>query len=224
MFASGNTTFGDFPPSSSVTRFRFPTEAARIFLPTSVEPVKATLSMPGCSLIELPAPGPISGDDVHYAFGQTRFEQQITEEECRERRLLRRLQDHRVAACGRRRDLPRRHHDRRVPRGDRAQALELGELVGTLLDEVRPLSQQTRAVVRRRVCPRPLGERLASGLHRLVDVRLVAFRTLGEGLLVGRVDGLEGLSALGGDPLVADQQAVLVGLVEFFDGSVSRSP
>src|ERR1700691_2482385 len=49
---------GDLPPSSSDTRFRLPVEAARIILPTSVEPVKLTLSMSGCSVIELPAPGP----------------------------------------------------------------------------------------------------------------------------------------------------------------------
>ena len=58
MSASGKMMFGDLPPSSSETRFRLPAEALRISLPTSVEPVKATLSISGCSAIELPAPGP----------------------------------------------------------------------------------------------------------------------------------------------------------------------
>ena len=42
--ASGNTTTGFLPPSSRVTRFKFPIDAATIFLPTSVDPVKAILS------------------------------------------------------------------------------------------------------------------------------------------------------------------------------------
>src|SRR5580704_16488360 len=42
--ASANTTLGDLPPSSSETFLRLPAAAPTISLPTSVEPVNATLS------------------------------------------------------------------------------------------------------------------------------------------------------------------------------------
>ena len=46
--ASGSTTTGDLPPSSSDTRFSESVAALLIILPTSVEPVNAILSTPGC--------------------------------------------------------------------------------------------------------------------------------------------------------------------------------
>ncbi len=46
--ASSKTMNGDLPPSSSVSDLPEPAVASRIFRPTSVEPVKAILSMPGC--------------------------------------------------------------------------------------------------------------------------------------------------------------------------------
>ena len=45
--ASGRTIIGDFPPSSSETRLRVSVALLLMSLPTSVEPVKATLSTPG---------------------------------------------------------------------------------------------------------------------------------------------------------------------------------
>ena len=50
---------GDFPPSSSVTRFIVLAAPARIERPTAVEPVKAILSIPGCSTKAAPARGPL---------------------------------------------------------------------------------------------------------------------------------------------------------------------
>ena len=44
MSASGKIIVGDFPPSSSETFFKFPEAAFVIILPTSVDPVNATLS------------------------------------------------------------------------------------------------------------------------------------------------------------------------------------
>jgi len=41
--ASGKMITGDFPPSSRVTRFRFPAQARRISFPTGVDPVNAIL-------------------------------------------------------------------------------------------------------------------------------------------------------------------------------------
>ncbi len=45
--ASGNTTCGDLPPSSSVTGLRFSAAATATLRPVAVEPVNATLSTPG---------------------------------------------------------------------------------------------------------------------------------------------------------------------------------
>ncbi len=42
--ASANTMFGDFPPSSSVTRFSVSAPLRMIIFPTSFEPVNPTLS------------------------------------------------------------------------------------------------------------------------------------------------------------------------------------
>ena len=47
--ASANTTLGDLPPSSSVTRLIVAAAPAAIERPTSVEPVKAILATSGCS-------------------------------------------------------------------------------------------------------------------------------------------------------------------------------
>ena len=61
MSASANTTFGDLPPSSSVTFFRLPVAAPMMRLPTAVEPVKAILSTSGCAARASPAIGPGPG-------------------------------------------------------------------------------------------------------------------------------------------------------------------
>ncbi len=52
---------GDLPPSSSVSDLPEPAVASRILRPTSVEPVKAILSMPGWRTIASPvAPSPVT--------------------------------------------------------------------------------------------------------------------------------------------------------------------
>jgi hypothetical protein len=58
MSASGKTIAGDLPPSSSETFFRLPAAAWTINLPTSVDPVKATLSTSGCAAKAAPAVSP----------------------------------------------------------------------------------------------------------------------------------------------------------------------
>src|SRR6266516_7059400 len=61
MSASARMMFGDFPPSSSVTRLSAPPAFAPISRPTSVEPVKAILSTPACSTSAAPVlPSPRS--------------------------------------------------------------------------------------------------------------------------------------------------------------------
>ena len=56
--ASSNTMFGLLPPSSSETFFRFPVAACTISLPTSVEPVNATLSTSSWAARAAPAVSP----------------------------------------------------------------------------------------------------------------------------------------------------------------------
>src|SRR5260370_41163725 len=52
---------GDFPPSSSDTRLRFPAEAVMIFWPVKCEPVNAILSTPACAASAAPAVSPNPG-------------------------------------------------------------------------------------------------------------------------------------------------------------------
>ncbi|MNL37080.1 hypothetical protein D3C87_1592010 [compost metagenome] len=59
--ASSKTTKGLLPPSSRLSFLPDPAVATRIARPTSVEPVKAILSIPSWSTISLPAsPSPVS--------------------------------------------------------------------------------------------------------------------------------------------------------------------
>jgi hypothetical protein len=59
--ASSNTRKGDFPPSSSDSRLPVPAVAARMSRPTSVEPVNAILSTPGCLTSASPVrPSPVT--------------------------------------------------------------------------------------------------------------------------------------------------------------------
>ena len=58
--ASSKMTLAALPPSSSVSRLPVPASDRWMALPTSVEPVKATLSTPGCSTSERPvSPAPV---------------------------------------------------------------------------------------------------------------------------------------------------------------------
>ncbi len=56
--ASSSRTVGDFPPSSSVTRFMVSTAPRAIALPTAVEPVNEILAMSGWRVISAPTASP----------------------------------------------------------------------------------------------------------------------------------------------------------------------
>ena len=59
--ASSKMMFAALPPSSSVSFFPVPATARMISLPTSVEPVNAILSTPGCCTSSAPArPSPVT--------------------------------------------------------------------------------------------------------------------------------------------------------------------
>jgi hypothetical protein len=87
------------------------------------------------------------------------------------------------------------------------ERLELGELLGVLVDHVADAPQQVRALARRHPRPRGAGlEGVAGGDDGAVGVDRGGLRDLDEDFLGGRVDGREGLAVLGVDPLAVDQQ------------------
>ena len=89
-----------------------------MILPTSVEPVNATLSMSGCSAIELPAPGPMPVMMLRTPSGTPASVINSPSRKGGQRSLLGRLQNHGVAASQRGSELPGRHQQREIPRDD----------------------------------------------------------------------------------------------------------
>ena len=84
-------------------------------LPTAVDPVKATLSTPGCSTRAAPVcPAPVTM--LSTPGGSPASAASSANSERGERGGLRRLEDHGVAGGQRRRHLPGQHHHREVPR------------------------------------------------------------------------------------------------------------
>ena len=116
--ASAKKMFGDLPPSSSEIFFSVSAAPRMIVLPTSALPVNAILSTSAMlddrragvspapvTMLTTPGGSPASAKlDASASDGQ--------------RRLLGRLQHRRAAGADRRRELPRRHQQRIVPRDD----------------------------------------------------------------------------------------------------------
>ena len=92
--------------------------ACTISLPTSVEPVNATLSTSGCAASAAPAVSPKPGDHVDHAVGHAGLGDQLGQPQRGQRGLLGRLEHHGVAGGQRRAELPRGHQQREVPRDD----------------------------------------------------------------------------------------------------------
>jgi ParB family chromosome partitioning protein len=96
--------------------------------PVRVEPVKATLSTPGWLIAGLAAE---ARHDVDHARREAGLVEQVAQVQRRQRRLLGRFQDHRVAGGQCRRQLHHRHEQREVPRHDLADdADRLAQRVG----------------------------------------------------------------------------------------------
>ena len=94
-----------------------PAVAVRMVRPTSVEPVKAILSTPGCLTSAAPvAPSPVTM--LTTPGGSPASATSSANSERRERRELGRLEHDGVAGRQRRRDFPRQHQQREVPRDD----------------------------------------------------------------------------------------------------------
>ena len=86
-------------------------------LPTSALPVNAILSTSGCAVSAAPvSPCPVTM--LTTPGGSPAVLEVPRQLEDRERRLLGRLEDHRAAGADRRRNLPRGHEERIVPRND----------------------------------------------------------------------------------------------------------
>ena len=116
-----------------------PASSRWIALPTSVEPVKATLSIPSCLTRCAPVePSPVTM--LTTPGRQLGLPADVGEEERGERRRLGRLEHDGVAAGQRRRDLPREHQQREVPGDDlRGHAERPRPPVGErVLELVRP--------------------------------------------------------------------------------------
>ena len=117
--ASSKTMTGALPPSSRCVRLIDFDAASSTFWPVAIEPVSESIATFGWLISALPVVCAAADDDVEHALGKDLGDER-RELQRRERRHLRRLQHHRVAGHQRRADLPHRHHQRIVPRRDRA--------------------------------------------------------------------------------------------------------
>src|SRR5437762_3281679 len=149
MSASGRMMFGDLPPSSSVTRFSARPALAPISRPTSVEPVKASLSTSGWSTSAAPIwPSPVitlstpSGIPASSASSPSRV-------------------------AGRGRDVDDLGEGQGLAVVER---LQLGQLVGVLLDQPGQALDQRAAVGGGHRRPGAVLERGARGAHGAVDI------------------------------------------------------
>ena len=73
----------------------------------------------------------ITGDNVNHTLRQSSLTANVSKKQRRQRSILRRLQHHRVAHRQRRRDFPRQHQQREVPRNDLSthpKRLRIGQL------------------------------------------------------------------------------------------------
>ena len=121
MSASANTMFGLLPPSSRLTRFKLVRPAASMMRwPTSVDPVKATLSISMWFGDRRARGGTVAGQDVYDARREAGFENEFTDLERGERRLLGGFEHHRVAHREGRPQLHAVHQQREVPGRDLA--------------------------------------------------------------------------------------------------------
>ena len=118
--ASSKTTLAALPPSSRVSFLPVPATARWISLPTSVDPVNAILSTPGCATRACPvAPSPVRMFTV--PGGRSACWMTSASSSAVRGRGLGRLEHARVAGRQRRGQLPGRHQQREVPRDDLAR-------------------------------------------------------------------------------------------------------
>ncbi len=117
------------PPSSRVSRRPVPASRRWICLPTSVDPVNATLSSPAWPTSADPT-SPAPGQHVEHPGRQPGLGGDLGQHQRGQRGGLGRLEHDGVAAGQRGGDLPGRHQQREVPRDHRADHAERAR-VGT---------------------------------------------------------------------------------------------
>ena len=118
MSASSKTITGALPPSSRWSRLTRSAATLAMCLPVSVSPVTEIIADLGVADEVVADRRARAGDDVEDA-GREDVGGDLAEDQGRQRRPRRRLEDDRVAGRERRADLPAGHHDRVVPRRDR---------------------------------------------------------------------------------------------------------
>ena len=118
--ASPKTMLGDFPPSSSDTRLRFPFAASTIFWPVVCSPVNVILSTSGVRGERRTRRLAEARDHVDDPRRKADLGDQLGEAKGGERRLLGGLEDDRVPGRERRAELVAAHEEREVPGDDRA--------------------------------------------------------------------------------------------------------
>ena len=125
MSASGRITFGDLPPSSSVTRLSARTGLGADLAPDGRRAREGDLVDVGM-VDERRAGLAVAGEDVDDAGREADLERQLAEPQRAERRLLGGLQHDRAARGERRAELPGGHQQREVPGDDLARDTPTG--------------------------------------------------------------------------------------------------
>ena len=133
-------------------------------LPTAVDPVKATLSMPGCAASAAPARRSVAGDDVERARREPGLERELRQPQRGERRVLGGLEHDAAAGRERRADLPHRHQQRKVPRDDRAD--DADRLAARVAEELVLAERRHRQLDRRALDLRRPAGAVAEEVHR----------------------------------------------------------
>src|SRR5256885_1655766 len=117
--ASSRTMIAFLPPSSRWTCLRLSAALLRTATPVSREPVSVITGTSGWRTSRSPT-SPPPPHDVDDPGRDARLGEQLDEALAQQRRVGRRLEDHRVPADERGRDLPGRDRDREVPGRDHA--------------------------------------------------------------------------------------------------------
>ena len=95
------------------------------------------------------------------------------------------------------------------------ERFDFGQCAGIGFDQVGQAQQQTLTLVGAHLRPARCFESLAGGFDGAVNVGLCGGRHGGEHGFVGRIEDFQGLAVAAGDPLAADQHAVVAARQEF---------
>jgi hypothetical protein len=108
-----------------------------------------------------------------------------------------------------------REHPCALDHQSEIKRVELGQLLGVLLDQVGPFVQVPGAFGRLHPRPWPLVEGFASGLDRFGDIFFVALADVGNQLLIGGINHFESFAGAGRHPSAPYQEAFRRALQKF---------